>query len=55
MTDGAAISRDGQSMLIRDVLVILAAMTLFVFALQPRDHAHGGRRREADAVLCASR
>lgn len=37
-------------MLIRDVLVILAAMTLFLFALQPREHAHGGRRREADGV-----
>ena len=37
-------------MLIRDVLVILAAMALFLFALQPREHAHGSRRREADGV-----
>lgn len=37
-------------MLIRDVLMIFLAMTLFVFALQPRDHAHGPRRREADSV-----
>lgn len=37
-------------MLIRDVLVILAAMALFLFALQPREHAHGDRRREADGV-----
>jgi len=37
-------------MLIRDVLMVLLAMALFVFALQPRDHAHGQRRREADNV-----
>ena len=37
-------------MLIRDVLMILMAMTLFVFALQPRDHTHGPRRREAGSV-----
>ncbi len=40
----------GADMLIRDVLMILLAMTLFVFALQPRDHTHGPRRREADRV-----
>jgi len=40
----------GADMLIRDVLMILMAMTLFVFALQPRDHAHGPRRREANSV-----
>lgn len=37
-------------MLIRDVLLILVTMALFMFALQPRDHAHGGRRREAENV-----
>lgn len=37
-------------MLIRDVLGIVAAMALFLFALQPQEHAHGGRRREADDV-----
>ena len=37
-------------MLIRDVLMILLTMTLFVFALQPRDHTHGPRRREAGSV-----
>ena len=37
-------------MMIRDVLMVLLTMALFVFALQPRDHAHGGRRREADSV-----
>jgi len=37
-------------MLIRDVLMVLLAMALFVFALQPREHAHGQRRREADNV-----
>lgn len=37
-------------MMIRDVLLILVTMTLFLFALQPRDHAHGGRRREADSA-----
>ena len=37
-------------MLISDVLLILAMMALFLFALQPRDHAHGARRREADSV-----
>jgi hypothetical protein len=37
-------------MLIRDVLLVLATMALFVFALQPSGHAHGGRRREADSV-----
>jgi hypothetical protein len=25
-------------------------MALFLFALQPREHAHGSRRREADSV-----
>lgn len=37
-------------MLIRDVLTILLTMALFVFALAPRDHAHGPRRREGDSV-----
>ncbi|MBW2381333.1 MAG: hypothetical protein JRG70_17605 [Deltaproteobacteria bacterium] len=37
-------------MMIRDVLMVLLAMALFVFALQPRDHAHGQRRREGDSV-----
>jgi hypothetical protein len=37
-------------MMIRDVLMVLLTMALFVFALQPRDHAHGQRRREADSV-----
>lgn len=37
-------------MMIRDVLMVLLAMALFVFALQPREHAHGQRRREADGV-----
>lgn len=40
----------GADMLIRDVLMILLAMTLFVFALQPRDQMHGPRRREANSV-----
>jgi hypothetical protein len=40
----------GADMLIRDVLMILVAMTLFVFALQPRDHMHGSRRRAAESV-----
>jgi hypothetical protein len=50
MTDGAAISTRRQPMLISDVLMVLLTMALFVFALQPREQAHGGRRREADAV-----
>jgi hypothetical protein len=37
-------------MMIPDVLMVLLTMAIFVFALQPRDHAHGGRRREADSV-----
>ena len=37
-------------MMTRDVLLILVTMALFLFALQPRDHAHGGRRREADSA-----
>ena len=37
-------------MLIRDVLMILLAMALFAFALQPREQVHGGRRRGADGV-----
>jgi len=40
----------GADMLIRDVLMILLAMTLFVFALQPRDQIHGPRRLEAERV-----
>ena len=48
MTDGTAISTSRQPMLISDVLLILAMMALFLFALQPREHAHGARRREAD-------
>lgn len=37
-------------MMLRDVFLVLMAMALFLFALQPREHAHGGRRREADSV-----
>ena len=37
-------------MMTRDVLLILVTMALFLFALQPREHAHGGRRRQADSV-----
>ncbi len=36
--------------MLSDVLLVLLAMALFLFALQPREHAHGSRRREADAV-----
>ena len=50
MTDGTAISTSRQPMWISDVLLILAMMALFLFALQPREHAHGARRREADNV-----
>jgi len=37
-------------MMLRDLLLVLVAMALFLFALQPREHVHGGRRREADNV-----
>lgn len=37
-------------MMLRDVVLILVAMMLFLFALQPREHAHGERRRETDHV-----
>lgn len=37
-------------MMIRDLVLVLVAMALFLFALQPREHLHGGRRREADNV-----
>jgi len=36
--------------MLSDVLLVLLAMALFLFALKPREHAHGSRRREADAV-----
>lgn len=38
-------------MMIGDVLLVLVTLALFLFALQPREHAHGGRRREADRVV----
>lgn len=47
MNDHAATSTK-QQLLVSDVLLILLAMVLFVFALHPREHAHGTRRREAD-------
>jgi len=37
-------------MMLRDSLLVLVAMALFLFALQPREHVHGSRRREADKV-----
>ena len=37
-------------MMIRDVLLVVVTMALFLFALQPREDAHVGRRREADRV-----
>lgn len=37
-------------MMIRDVLMVLLAMALFVFALQPRDHVHGRQRYETEAL-----
>jgi hypothetical protein len=49
MNDQRAISSKRQPM-VSDVFLILLAMALFLFALQPREHAHGGRRREADGV-----
>jgi hypothetical protein len=49
MNDDATISMRRQPVL-SDVLLVLLAMFLFLFALQPREHAHGSRRREADAV-----
>jgi hypothetical protein len=50
MDDAATISTGRQPMMLRDVLLILLTMALFLFALQPREHAHGGRRREAENV-----
>lgn len=50
MNDDAAISTPTQPMMLRDVLLVLLAMALFLFALQPREHIHGSRRREADNV-----
>jgi hypothetical protein len=47
MNDHAAMSMK-KPLLVGDVLLILLAMALFVFALQPRKHAHGARRREVD-------
>jgi hypothetical protein len=49
MNDGAAISTK-QPMMRRDLFLILLAMAVFLFALQRREHAHGGRRRESDSV-----
>lgn len=37
-------------MMLGDALLVLVAMALFLFALQPREHVHGSRRREADTV-----
>lgn len=50
MNDDATISTGTEPMMVRDVLLVLLAMALFVFALQPREHVHGSRRREADNV-----
>ena len=49
MHDGATTSMK-QPLMLRDVLLVLLAMALFLFALQPREHAHGSRRREMDAA-----
>lgn len=40
-----------QPMMLRDVVLVLTAMALFLFALQPREHTHGGRRRDAESVV----
>ena len=40
-------------MMLRDVLLVLLAMVLFVFALEPHDHAHGGRRRDGEPSVDA--
>jgi hypothetical protein len=50
MNDDATISTPTQPMMLRDVLLVLVAMALFLFALEPREHVHGSRRREADNV-----
>jgi hypothetical protein len=50
MNDGTATPTTKPPMMLRDVFLVLLAMTLLLFALQPRQHAHGGRRREADNV-----
>jgi hypothetical protein len=47
MNDDATISMRRQPRL-GNVLLLLLAMALFLFALQPREHVHGGRRREAE-------
>ena len=49
MNDGTTISRK-QPLMLRDAFLVLVAMALFLFALQPREHAHGERRRETDHV-----
>ena len=51
MTEGETISKMRRPIMIREVLLILVTMALFLFALESRDHAHGGRRREADSAL----
>lgn len=40
-----------QPLMLRDVVLVLMAMALFLFALQPREHAHGERRRDAESVV----
>jgi hypothetical protein len=50
MNDDATISTRRQPMMLRDSLLVLVAMALFLFALQPREHLHGSRRRDVDEV-----
>ena len=50
MNDGTATPTTKPPMMLRDVLLVLLAMALFLFALEPREHTHGSRRREADNV-----
>lgn len=44
-------SKGPQPLMLRDVVLVLMAIALFLFALQPREHAHGGRRREAESAV----
>jgi len=48
MNDAATNSLHRPPMMLRDVFLVLLAMVLFLFALQPHEHAHGGRRREGE-------
>lgn len=50
MDADAAISTRMQPMMLRDLLLVLLTIALFLFALQPREHLHGDRRRRADNV-----